>query len=72
MTKTPPRNLERYLQVLVAFTGHKSIMVSSFTLPLWAQLLRHDVACKNPHVLACLEPLLKIGFERVVRQVANQ
>ena len=42
-------------------------MVSSFTLPVWAQLLRHDNASKNPHVLACLEPLLRVAFERVVR-----
>jgi hypothetical protein len=71
LSKDPPAHFDQYLQVLLAFTAHKSLLLSSFTLPVWLNLLNHADVAKTPQLQVCLEPLLRISFERSVRHGAR-
>lgn len=61
-TKTQPPNFPAYLAVLADFLTHKSIMVSSFTLPAWQQILRNDEAVRSAAVKEVIPDLLNALF----------
>ncbi|XP_053405652.1 exportin-5-like [Mercenaria mercenaria] len=65
-----PPNFQKYLEALLACTKHPSQMLSSYTLTLWAQFIRHEKISKDPMFQAILpqliesasKTLLKVGF----------
>eukprot|EP00040_Diaphanoeca_grandis_P029148 m.169906 g.169906 ORF g.169906 m.169906 type:complete len:1224 (-) comp31595_c0_seq1:50-3721(-) len=62
VTQTEPENLQMYLNVLAQFLGHKSLLVSSFCLATWQNILKNDLAQKSQTIRAIIPELLNVIF----------
>ena len=64
--KAKPPHFDKFVTALVSFSTHKSLMMASFTLPVWLRLLRHDLANKEVEVTDALAPLLAFCHDRLM------
>ena len=39
----PVENLQRYLEIMMAFLEHESLLLNSFVLPFWSGALAHGL-----------------------------
>jgi len=65
--KQPPDNFETYLNAMLAFSRHPSIMVNFYANNLWGQLARHADVSKDPKFLAILPKWLEVACKKVVK-----
>eukprot|EP00050_Salpingoeca_kvevrii_P018126 m.71045 g.71045 ORF g.71045 m.71045 type:complete len:1148 (+) comp7914_c0_seq2:84-3527(+) len=65
--KAAPAHFDNYLATMYAFSDHPSLLVCSFTLPVWIALLRHDFARSNELLKVYNMPLLDLTFRRCLK-----
>eukprot|EP00026_Physarum_polycephalum_P001024 Phypoly_transcript_01025.p1 GENE.Phypoly_transcript_01025~~Phypoly_transcript_01025.p1 ORF type:complete len:1165 (+),score=182.52 Phypoly_transcript_01025:289-3495(+) len=59
--KKLPSDFEKYLHVMLAFSNHPSILLSSYTIPFWIQCYQTDFVLKLPYFNALQLPIMKMA-----------
>lgn len=66
-TKSFPPNYDTFLRLVLTFGTHPSIMLSSFSLPFWIQLLSDADVVRQPFFGAFIPELLKMCAEKLFK-----
>ena len=66
-TKFFPPNYDTMLRLILTFGTHPSIMLSSFSLPFWIQLLSDADVVRQPFFAAFISELLKLCAEKLIK-----
>ena len=67
MLTRAPDNFDTYLQAMLAFSRHPSIMVNFYANNLWGQLSRHPDAKMDPKFLAIVPKWLEVACKKLVK-----
>lgn len=58
----------KYLDLMLIFANHPSLLLSSFTIPLWSTLLRMPAFQRDEELIRVLPLLLSFCLEKIIKQ----